>query len=214
MYTQAPDILQGQPPIHPVAPEKNSGLAIASLVCGVASFLLLLLTGIPAIICGHVALGKIKRSQGRLGGQGMAITGLILGYVSILLTLLVAALAAMATPVILKQQKIAQLTQSTSHAKQLFYLLIEYDQDCTKFPENLQQLEKEEYTQQLSEFSPSRGGDWIYFSGQSTSSPSGNMLLASPSAIDDKRVVLRVDGSVKQMLEADYQAALRAQQNP
>jgi hypothetical protein len=40
------------------------------------------------------------------------------------------------------------------------------------------------------------------------------MLVAAPTAIDDKRVVLRIDGSVKQMLEADYQAALRAQQKP
>lgn len=214
MNSQAPAIFQGHPPIHPVVPEKNSGLAIASLVCGIASFLLLLLTGIPAIICGHMALGKIKKSQGSLGGRGMAITGLILGYVSILLTLVVAALAALATPVILKQQKRAQLTQSTSHAKQLFYLLIEYDQDFAKFPENLQQLEKEEFTHQLSELSPSRGGDWIYFAGQSTSSPYTNMLLAAPTAIDDRRVVLRIDGSVRQMLEADYQAALRAQQGP
>lgn len=144
----------------------------------------------------------------------MALTGLILGYVSILLTLVVAALAAMATPIILKQQKKAQLTESTSNAKQLFYVLIEYDQGFAKFPENLQQLEKKEFTNQLSKLNPSHGGDWIYFSGQSTSSPSSNMLLAAPTAIDDKRVVLRIDGSVKQMLETDYQAALRAQQQP
>jgi dipeptidyl aminopeptidase/acylaminoacyl peptidase len=39
-------------------------------------------TGIPAVICGHLGLSKIKRSGGRLGGGGMAVAGLILGYLS------------------------------------------------------------------------------------------------------------------------------------
>lgn len=57
------------------------GLATASLVCGICGFILGPLTGIPAIITGHLALGRIKKSGWALKGHGMAIAGLILGYI-------------------------------------------------------------------------------------------------------------------------------------
>ncbi|HEV7405015.1 MAG TPA: DUF4190 domain-containing protein [Chthoniobacteraceae bacterium] len=62
-------------------PPPKSPLAIWSLVCGILTFLCLgPLAGIAAIICGHLALGAIKRSQGTLGGTGLAVAGLVLGY--------------------------------------------------------------------------------------------------------------------------------------
>jgi hypothetical protein len=36
-----------------------------------------------AVVFGHVALGQIERSQGRLGGRGLAIAGLVLGYIGL-----------------------------------------------------------------------------------------------------------------------------------
>lgn len=68
----------------------NSGLAIASLVLGIVSFLCCMgaLTAIPGVITGHMARGEIRRSGGRLGGDGMALTGLILGYVTIALSVI------------------------------------------------------------------------------------------------------------------------------
>ena len=60
---------------------KTNGLAVASLVlgiiwlCGVGSLL--------AVIFGHVALGQIKRSEGRDGGRGLAIAGAILGWIGV-----------------------------------------------------------------------------------------------------------------------------------
>jgi len=47
---------------------------------------------------------------------------------------IIAALAAMATPVIMKQNKKAAMTTTTSNAKQIFYLLIEFDGDYGQFP--------------------------------------------------------------------------------
>lgn len=47
---------------------------------------------------------------------------------------IIAALAAMATPVIMKQNKKAAMTEATSNAKQIFYLLVEFDQDLGEFP--------------------------------------------------------------------------------
>ncbi len=61
------------------APPKTatSGLAIGSLVSGVTCI------APAAIIMGHIALSRIKSSDGRLGGRGMAIAGLVLGYLGL-----------------------------------------------------------------------------------------------------------------------------------
>ena len=56
-----------------------SGLAIASLVLAICS-LLVYITCVPAVICGHAALSRIKGSGGQIGGRGLALAGLIVGY--------------------------------------------------------------------------------------------------------------------------------------
>ncbi|HEX9030249.1 MAG TPA: DUF1707 and DUF4190 domain-containing protein [Streptosporangiaceae bacterium] len=61
-------------------------LAITSMVCGVLQFPFWLVTGIPAIICGHIARNQIRRTGQQ--GAGLAMTGLILGYAGLLLTIL------------------------------------------------------------------------------------------------------------------------------
>ena len=77
---------------------KTSAQAIWSLVLGILSFLCFgFFTGIPAVICGHVARGNIRKSQGALTGGGMALAGLILGYIGIVVTTL-GILAAIAIP--------------------------------------------------------------------------------------------------------------------
>lgn len=63
-----------------VAPPTN-GLALTSLILGCTAPLLCCSTGIPAIICGHIALGQIKNANGAQGGRGLAVAGLVLGYV-------------------------------------------------------------------------------------------------------------------------------------
>lgn len=65
------------------------------MVLGIASIALCLsfIAGIPAIILGHISLSKIKKSMGRLKGEGMALTGLILGYISLPFILIIAAIA-------------------------------------------------------------------------------------------------------------------------
>ncbi|MGI5166102.1 DUF4190 domain-containing protein [Spirillospora sp. CA-253888] len=63
----------------PVVLPPTNGLAVASLICGIAGFVLCGLTSILAIIFGHVAQGQIKRTGE--GGSGLAIAGLILGYI-------------------------------------------------------------------------------------------------------------------------------------
>jgi prepilin-type processing-associated H-X9-DG protein len=74
----------GYEPGTPMPKKQTPGIAIASLICGILSWVCVgLLAAIPAVITGHLALGRIKRSAGALGGRGLAIAGLILGYTSI-----------------------------------------------------------------------------------------------------------------------------------
>ena len=82
-------------PYQQYQPPKTDGGAIASMVLGIASFVLCLtmFSGIPAIILGHISRSKIRKSGGRLQGDGMALTGLILGYISILFIPIIAAIA-------------------------------------------------------------------------------------------------------------------------
>jgi len=78
---------------QPVIVPPTNGLAIGSLVCGIAELFTLGFASVPAVILGHLARAQIRRSGER--GDGMAITGLILGYLGIgIWTLIIIALAA------------------------------------------------------------------------------------------------------------------------
>ncbi len=61
---------------------RTSGSAVASLVFGVLSWIVLPFIGaILAIVLGHSARGEIRRSPpGTVEGDGMALAGLILGW--------------------------------------------------------------------------------------------------------------------------------------
>jgi len=75
----APYHLGYYPPVLPTPP--TSGLAVASMVCGIAEIFTLGLAAIPAVILGHLARGQIRQTGER--GDGMAVAGLILGYLGI-----------------------------------------------------------------------------------------------------------------------------------
>jgi Co/Zn/Cd efflux system component len=65
-----------------------SGLAVASLVCGILAFFVFgIVLGILAIIFGGVALSKIRKNP-EVSGRGMAIAGLVLGIVATVVTAL------------------------------------------------------------------------------------------------------------------------------
>jgi hypothetical protein len=71
--------------VTPVA--GTSGLAIASLACGLVEFAFGPLTAIPAIVFGHMALHRIKRTGEQ--GAGLALAGLILGWATVILIVVV-----------------------------------------------------------------------------------------------------------------------------
>jgi Domain of unknown function (DUF4190) len=69
-----------QPPYwgHQPRPQPTNVLAVIAFVCGLTQFVVVL-TFIPAVVCGHVARAQIRRT-GEAGG-GLALAGLVLGYV-------------------------------------------------------------------------------------------------------------------------------------
>jgi hypothetical protein len=76
------------PPAPPVSQPvlRTAPAAIWSLVLAILSFFCgWLFTAIPAVICGHIARSKIRKSGGALGGMGIATAGLILGYIALVL---------------------------------------------------------------------------------------------------------------------------------
>ena len=74
------------PPAVPQTVPRTPLFAIWSLILAVLSFTCgWLFTAIPAVICGHIAWSKIRKSGGTLGGKGIAAAGLILGYIALIL---------------------------------------------------------------------------------------------------------------------------------
>ena len=61
----------------PVAAPKTSGMAIASLVCGILGFCTAGIGGLVGLVLGIVAIAKINASNGALGGRGLSVAGII-----------------------------------------------------------------------------------------------------------------------------------------
>ena len=109
-------------PVVRPAPTKTSGLAITSLVCGVLGCLGI--TALTGLILGIVALVKINKSQGRLGGKGLAIAGICVSGVMLFFSIPV--LAGLTLPALAKAQSRAQTIQCMNNVKQLCLATIMY----------------------------------------------------------------------------------------
>jgi hypothetical protein len=94
-----------------------SGAAVASLVLGVSGMLLSVAAAIPAIVCGHIALVSIRRSAGRMTGNGLAIAGLALGYAWTALALLI--VPAIAIPAFVAARDAARFGLSVQNLLQI-----------------------------------------------------------------------------------------------
>jgi len=130
----------GYEPRTPMPKRETPGIAIASLVCGILSWVCAgPLAAIPAVITGHMALGRIKRSVGTLAGRGLAIAGLILGYTSIVAMIAVIVLFfALVVPLIKeKSSKTACLNNLNIIGKACQMYAAEHD---GAFPERLSEL--------------------------------------------------------------------------
>ncbi len=83
------DPITPQPSPVPQPVPRVARAAILSLVLAILFFVGgWLLTAIPAVICGHIAWSKIRKSGCALRGKGIATAGLILGYIGLALGIL------------------------------------------------------------------------------------------------------------------------------
>ena len=61
----------------------QSVLAIVAAILGLVSLFIGIFAGVPAVVCGHVALFMIGKPENRLTGKGLAIFALVTGYIAI-----------------------------------------------------------------------------------------------------------------------------------
>ncbi|MCF7789048.1 MAG: DUF4190 domain-containing protein [Prosthecobacter sp.] len=192
-------------------PQGTSGLAIASLVCGILGFLTLGLAGLPAVITGHLAISRIRKSAGALGGQGLAIAGLIMGYLGIVLTIMIVLVASMAAPAFAKVQTQGQQMKVVSNARQLVIAMKMYAAEHDgNYPPSLETLYTEQITtdRKLLEFPEAMdvpGQGWDYRGAELTDHSEGNaiLLVTKQADLSKKKIVAHNDGSVQVVKESD-----------
>jgi type IV pilus assembly protein PilA len=94
------------PPAPYLVAEQTSGKALASMITGIFG-LLFFLPAIAAIILGHISRSEIRKSNGRLKGNGMATAGLVMGYGMIAMIPFILIIAAIAIPNLLRARMAA-----------------------------------------------------------------------------------------------------------
>ena len=156
------------------SPSRTSGLAITSLVFGIASFLFWVIGSLAAIVFGHVARYKIKKSGGEITGKGMALAGIICGYA----TLCIAGMVVFLIFYNIHTKK-HQIAEEGKRGKALYELVLKYETDHGQFPDRLSTLVSEGYIDSIDHLQPIRGGNWIYFQGLSSKSDSGKYFIRS-----------------------------------
>ena len=112
--------METPPTIPQVSLPRTAGIAIASLVLGILSVTCLsILAGIPALICGAIAMQRIGRSGGALLGKGQALAGLIMGGISFaLLPFTLGIGAGLLLPAVTNARGAAQQAACMSHVRQ------------------------------------------------------------------------------------------------
>ncbi len=191
---------------------KTSGMAIASMICGILG-LLLWLPCIPAIILGHLGLSAIKKSAGALKGGGMAVAGLVMGYLMIAAIPLIAILAAIAIPAFSSIQEKAVQAKTMSNARQLALAVKMYAQEHEgNLPPSLEKMVEENIVDQAllaQRPESSRTGDygqgWDYRGAGMKDTEAGQTVILVSVKADraKKKIVGHLDGTVELVPESE-----------
>jgi type IV pilus assembly protein PilA len=168
---QVPASVAAASPAAPSAPPQTSVKAVVSLVCGLLFFVPLAF--IAAIVFGHIGLSEIKRSAGRLKGEGMAIAGLVLGYLWIVSIPVMLIIAAIAIPNLLRARmaanessavasirviNTAEVAYMNEHATEGFTCSLSALAEAHEISANLVQQKKNGYRFELSGCAPGTDG--------------------------------------------------------
>ena len=198
---------------------ETSSKAVISLVCGLLFFVPLAF--LAAIVFGHLGLSEIRRSAGRLKGEGIAIAGLVLGYLWIAGIPIMLILAAISTPNLLRARIAANEVSAiaavrTITAAETSYAAAHSDEGYTCSLSSLQQTglisrrvangQKNGYVFELSGCTPGAEGT-ANSKYQVVAYPLQLHQTGVRSFCADESAVLKVDaeGSPQQCLEAGSQ---------
>jgi type II secretory pathway pseudopilin PulG len=119
---------------------ETSGKAIGSLICGLMFFFFPI--AVIAIVLGHLALSEIRKSAGRLQGQGMAIAGLVLGYAGVAFIPFILIIAAIAIPNLLRARSAANEASAVGSLRAINVAAITYFENYSNgYPPNLEVLD-------------------------------------------------------------------------
>jgi hypothetical protein len=186
---------------------RTSVLAVMSMICGVFSITLLIpgVAGIAAVVCGHLARGRVRRSKGWLLGEGMATAGLVTGYLGLFLVLLAGLfilallLAGQALPFFGQAQMEAKRVQSMGQARDIVAACQAYARDHQgAFPKTLELLVPKYLPDRQILVCPLSGSGmavgYVYFGGMARD-PEDVLLMSKYHDASDVRVVARVNGA-------------------
>ncbi len=112
---------------------ETSGLAIASLICGI--FFFVLPSALLAVVFGHLSRSDIRRSGGRKTGGGMAMAGLVLGYAGVMVIPLI--IAAIAIPNLLRARMAANEASAVGSLRSINRAVVSYTSTYGSFPRSL-----------------------------------------------------------------------------
>jgi type II secretory pathway pseudopilin PulG len=148
LQTSAPNVpYPVVPPGGPTETVPTDSKATLSLIFGILSVTVFsFFAGIPAIILGHMSRSNIRKSMGRLKGEGMALAGLIMGYISLLAIPLILIIAAIAIPNLLRARQQANETSAISSMRTITVANATYQTEKGQgFAASLKELEDAGY---------------------------------------------------------------------
>jgi competence protein ComGC len=152
------------------------------MVLGVLSISILLsvFAGIPAVILGHLSWASIRRSKGRLKGEGMAMAGLIMGYLSLFLLVVFLMIGYVAVPNIFRSRISTNEAAAVETLKTIHVAAASYQVEHDAYPASLQELSSEGLVALDSQLTSMGVHSGYQFAYKPTASQKGYVIHADP----------------------------------
>jgi competence protein ComGC len=154
--------------------------AVLSLVLGVLSFVLSVFSGIPAVILGHLSRASIRKSGGRLKGEGMALGGLIMGYISVFLVPVLLMIVSLAIPNYFRASIVSNEANALKTVTMINTAVASYKYEHKEFPASLQELSNSALVPLDAELSSLGQKNGYQFTYDRSPGQRGYMLYADP----------------------------------